>query len=83
MISSKHQIKQLYNCKILREEKILSEDLWVRNGKIVDPKTIFYEEKVKPDITIDCNGFLISPGFIDIQINGNQYLNSFQQYYCL
>ncbi|XP_076249833.1 N-acetylglucosamine-6-phosphate deacetylase [Calliopsis andreniformis] len=63
-------LKQFYNCQILRDHKILIEDLWVRNGKIVDPEKIFYDEKIKPDIKIDCNGALISPGYIDLQING-------------
>ncbi|XP_043584098.1 N-acetylglucosamine-6-phosphate deacetylase [Bombus pyrosoma] len=63
-------LKQFYNCCILREGKILNEDLWVRDGKVVDPEKIFYDEKVKPHIRIDCNGALISPGYIDLQING-------------
>lgn len=63
-------LKQFYNCCILREGKILNEDLWVRDGKVVDPEKIFYDEKIKPHIKIDCNGALISPGYIDLQING-------------
>ncbi|XP_032680664.1 N-acetylglucosamine-6-phosphate deacetylase isoform X3 [Odontomachus brunneus] len=63
-------LKQFYNCKILREGKIQLENLWVRNGKIVNPEKIFYDEKIIPDVRIDCNGALISPGFIDLQING-------------
>ncbi|XP_053995973.1 N-acetylglucosamine-6-phosphate deacetylase [Hylaeus anthracinus] len=63
-------LKQFYNCRILRDGKISIEDLWVRDGKIVDPAKIFYDEKIKPDIKIDCDGALISPGYIDLQING-------------
>ncbi|XP_043261782.1 N-acetylglucosamine-6-phosphate deacetylase isoform X2 [Colletes gigas] len=63
-------LKQFHNCQILRDSKILIEDLWVRDGKIVDPEKIFYDEKVKPDVRINCNGALISPGYIDLQING-------------
>ncbi|XP_017760179.1 PREDICTED: N-acetylglucosamine-6-phosphate deacetylase [Eufriesea mexicana] len=63
-------LKQFYNCSILRDGQILNEDLWIRNGKIVDPEKIFYDEKIKPNIKIDCNGALISPGYIDLQING-------------
>ncbi|XP_031848829.1 N-acetylglucosamine-6-phosphate deacetylase [Nomia melanderi] len=63
-------LKQFYNCRILRNGKIWFEDLWVRNGKIVDPEKIFYDEKIKPNIKIDCKGALISPGYIDLQING-------------
>ncbi|XP_043529457.1 N-acetylglucosamine-6-phosphate deacetylase [Frieseomelitta varia] len=63
-------LKQFYNCWVLRNGKILNEDLWVRDGKIVDPEKIFYDEKIKPHVRIDCNGALISPGYIDLQING-------------
>lgn len=63
-------LKQFHNCRILRDGKILNEDLWVRDGKIVNPEKIFYDEKIMSDIRIDCNGALISPGYIDLQING-------------
>ncbi|XP_017880269.2 N-acetylglucosamine-6-phosphate deacetylase-like, partial [Ceratina calcarata] len=63
-------LKQFYNCCILRDGQILEEDLWVRNGKIVNPEKIFYDEKIQPDIRINCSGALISPGYIDLQING-------------
>lgn len=35
------------NCRILRNHKIITEDLWVRNGKIIDPEVIFFDEKRK------------------------------------
>lgn len=44
--------------------------MWVRNGKIINPKNVFFDEKVRADKNINCFGALISPGFIDIQING-------------
>ncbi|XP_003703368.1 N-acetylglucosamine-6-phosphate deacetylase [Megachile rotundata] len=66
----KQILKQFYNCWILRDGKILKEDLWVRDGRIVNPEKIFYDEKIKPNISIDCNEALISPGYIDLQING-------------
>lgn len=68
--STKASLKQFHNCRILRHGNILLEDLWVRDGKIIDPEKIFYDEKVEPDVRIDCKGALISPGFIDVQING-------------
>lgn len=61
---------KLFNCNILRNGKIIKEDLWVRNGKIVDPEKIFYDEKIDPDDKIDCQNCIISPGYIDVQING-------------
>lgn len=64
------KLYQFHNCKILRNSKIYNDDLWVRNAKIVDPQKVFYDEKITADEKIDCNGSLISPGFIDLQING-------------
>lgn len=49
---------------------LVSKDLWVRDGKILDPLHLFYEERKGADIIIDCSDLIISPGFIDIQING-------------
>lgn len=63
-------LKRFSNCQILRAGEILKEDLWVRDGKFVDPEKIFYDEKIQPNQTIDCKGALISPGYIDVQING-------------
>ncbi|KAJ8676646.1 hypothetical protein QAD02_012433 [Eretmocerus hayati] len=68
--STKSVLKQFYNCKILRHSSILPEDLWVRDGVIIDPEKIFYDERRQPTIRVDCNGAVISPGFIDVQING-------------
>lgn len=63
------------NCKILRNHKIIPEDIWVRNGKIVNPEKVFFDEKVQADTVINCNGNLIAPGFIELQING-KFLNN-------
>lgn len=67
---------KFYNCSILRNGKLIKEDLWVRNGKIVDPEKIFYDEKIDAETLINCQGALISPGYIDVQING-EYLSIF------
>lgn len=63
-------LTQFYNCRILRDHQIIEEHLWIENGKIVDPEKVFYDEKRVADFRIDCQGKLIAPGFIDIQING-------------
>lgn len=42
----------------------------MRDGKILNPEKIFYDEKVDSNVKIDCAGSFISPGFIDLQING-------------
>ncbi|XP_005105202.1 N-acetylglucosamine-6-phosphate deacetylase [Aplysia californica] len=61
---------QYLNCSILRAGQLQREDLWVRNGKIMNPEVLFFVEKVTADVKIDCKGLIISPGFIDVQING-------------
>ncbi|KAG1692617.1 N-acetylglucosamine-6-phosphate deacetylase [Nymphon striatum] len=70
MPASNSALTQFYNCRLIRNNKIIKDDLWVRNGNIVNPEPIFFEEKVSPDVKIDCHGCLIAPGYIDIQING-------------
>lgn len=62
---------QFTNCKLVRNGKIITnDDLWVRNGKIVDPEKIFFDEKQQSHVKVDCKSSLISAGFIDLQING-------------
>ncbi|XP_010863352.1 N-acetylglucosamine-6-phosphate deacetylase [Esox lucius] len=63
-------ITQFVNCRILREHKLQREDLWVREGKILDPEKLFFDEKGSADQRVDCEGLIIAPGFIDVQING-------------
>lgn len=63
-------LTQFKNCQLLRHHQIIRDDLWVRNGKIVDPEKVFFDEKNTADAVIDCKNAIISPGFIDIQING-------------
>ena len=61
---------QFRNCRILRNHKIYRDDLWVRDGKIVDPEKVFFDERKVADIQVDCDDSIIAPGFIDVQING-------------
>lgn len=63
-------LTQFKNCHLVRNHKIVIDDLWVRNGKIVDPEKVFFDEKNTADKVIDCQNAIIAPGFIDIQING-------------
>ena len=49
---------------------LVKGDVWVRDGVIIDPLKLFYTEKRKPDCVINCSELIVSPGFIDIQING-------------
>ncbi|XP_078684510.1 N-acetylglucosamine-6-phosphate deacetylase-like isoform X2 [Branchiostoma floridae x Branchiostoma belcheri] len=63
-------IYQFYNCRILKDGKLQREDLWIRDGKILNPEKLFFDEKGYADVRIDCKNLLISPGYIDVQING-------------
>lgn len=64
------KVIQFVNCKILRNHSIYEDIFLVCGGKIIDPEKVFFEEKRKPDIIIDLKGCIVSPGFIDVQING-------------
>ena len=74
MLDKRSSLQQFCNCQILRNSQILKEDLWVRDGKVINPEKIFYDEKVVPDLVFDCRGSLISPGYIDLQMNGKSLL---------
>uniref|UniRef100_A0A8C7VRU3 N-acetylglucosamine-6-phosphate deacetylase n=1 Tax=Oncorhynchus mykiss TaxID=8022 RepID=A0A8C7VRU3_ONCMY len=67
---SKAPITQFVNCRILRDHKLQREDLWVREGRILDPEKLFFDEEGYADQRVDCEGLIIAPGFIDVQING-------------
>jgi N-acetylglucosamine-6-phosphate deacetylase len=71
-VKSDKKLLQFRNCQILRDHAIITEDFWVRNGKIVDPEKVFFDEKISADVQIDCKRALIAPGFIDLQINGKE-----------
>lgn len=69
------KLLQFRNCKILRDHAIITEDFWVRDGKIVDPEKVFFDEKISANVQIDCKGALIAPGFLDLQINGKESIS--------
>ena len=58
------------NCRVIRDHDIIREDVWVRDGKVLDPRDIFWGERLTADVDIDCHNLIFSPGFIDLQING-------------
>ena len=61
---------KLTNCRLVRNGCLIKDDLVFRNGIILDPEHVFYVEKKKSDLDIDCNNLIIAPGFIDTQLNG-------------
>lgn len=48
----------------------VSEDLWVENGEILNPERVFFDGRRAAGAQIDCGGAIVSPGFVDIQVNG-------------
>lgn len=70
MANNQQPLIQFTNCRLLREHRLIEEDLWVRDGRIVDPEKIFFDERRLADRKVDCDGAIISAGFIDLQING-------------
>ena len=62
---------------VVRGGKLVKSDVWVREGKVIDPQTMFYDERRLPDRVINCEGFIVAPGFIDIQINGKSSTKQF------
>ncbi|XP_014675958.1 PREDICTED: putative N-acetylglucosamine-6-phosphate deacetylase [Priapulus caudatus] len=68
--SNKSEIVQFRNCRILRHHQLLWEDLWIRDGRILNPEHLFYIEKGYADVQVDCGGQILASGFIDVQING-------------
>lgn len=68
--SCSHKLVRFSNCTLLRNHQIICDDLWVRDGKILNPEKVFFDERIRADVIVDCCGLLIVPGFIDVQING-------------
>jgi N-acetylglucosamine-6-phosphate deacetylase len=71
MLSSPH-ITRFTNGLLLSDNGLVEGDLLVdgQTGKILRPQSAFYESHLTPSATIDLDGKIISPGFIDVQLNG-------------
>lgn len=61
---------QFTNCRLVRNHKLITDDLWIRNGIIVNPEPIFFDEKAEAHKKYDCKNAIIAAGYIDLQING-------------
>lgn len=66
------RITKFTNCRLLRGDELVDEDLWVSsgNGKILRSQEVFYEHRMVPDDIVDLGGCILSPGLIDCQLNG-------------
>ncbi|KAI0251117.1 hypothetical protein BJV78DRAFT_1126814, partial [Lactifluus subvellereus] len=61
------------NCLLPSEDgSLVEQNLWIdeRRGIVLDSQKTFYLRKQRPDRVINMEGNIVSPGFIDIQING-------------
>ncbi|KAK3303344.1 carbohydrate esterase family 9 protein [Chaetomium strumarium] len=65
-------ITKLTNCRLVRGDELVWDDVWVSSatGKIIRSQAAFYDELIMPDEVIDLGGRIVSPGFIDCQLNG-------------
>ncbi|KAI9756120.1 MAG: hypothetical protein M4579_004007 [Chaenotheca gracillima] len=70
--ASKDGIIKFTNCRLVREDNIVEQDLWVSavTGKIIRSQEAFYDHHTVPDTVVDLGGRLVAPGFIDVQVNG-------------
>ncbi|KAH7139430.1 N-acetylglucosamine-6-phosphate deacetylase [Dendryphion nanum] len=60
------------NCRLAKGDELINEDLWISSitGKILNGQETLYENRTAPDRVIDLGGRILSPGFIDVQLNG-------------
>lgn len=62
-------ITRLTNVRLVRDQQLESGDLWIQNGKFIDAparcELIHFDYQ-----TVDGNGNIVAPGFIDLQVNG-------------
>ncbi|KAF9631421.1 putative n-acetylglucosamine-6-phosphate deacetylase protein [Lasiodiplodia theobromae] len=65
-------ITKFTNCRIVKDDQLVYEDLWFSSvtGKVLRSQEIFYEHQLVPDRVIDLGGRIVSPGFLDVQLNG-------------
>jgi N-acetylglucosamine-6-phosphate deacetylase len=65
-------ITKLTNCRLVRGDALVWEDVWISSatGKIVRSQSAFYDELTMPDEVINLGGRIVSPGFIECQLNG-------------
>jgi N-acetylglucosamine-6-phosphate deacetylase len=65
-------ITKLTNCRLLRGDELVWDDVWVSSvtGTIIRSQSAFYDELIMPDEVVDLGGRIVSPGFIECQLNG-------------
>lgn len=60
------------NCLLVKGNELVQEDLWISSvsGKILNGQEILYGHRTAPDNIVDLGGRILSPGLIDVQLNG-------------
>ncbi|KAG5726945.1 putative N-acetylglucosamine-6-phosphate deacetylase, partial [Termitomyces sp. T112] len=61
------------NCLIpLEDGSLVEQDVWFdeKRGVILDAQKTFFSRRERPSRIVDLHGNILSPGFIDIQLNG-------------
>ena len=66
------KVIKLRNCRLAVGDSLVWRDLLVsqKTGKILDPQAAFFEQHITPTDVHDVGGRIVSPGFIDVQLNG-------------
>ena len=72
--NSHNRVIKFTNARVFLKGKFRREDLWVRDGRVIDPASRFWEaatfSEYACDLIVDCEGHILCPGFIDLQCNG-------------
>lgn len=65
-------ITKFTNCRLLRGQALVNEDLWVSSltGTILSSQATFFDGGILPDQVVDLEGRIVSPGLLDVQLNG-------------
>ncbi|KAI0821138.1 Metallo-dependent hydrolase [Irpex lacteus] len=72
-MSSQNGLICFTNCLLPTEDgSLVEKDLWIDEvrGVVLDAQKTFFKRRQRPDRVIDLGGNILSPGYLDIQING-------------
>ena len=68
------RVIKVTNVRVLKDHKLVDDDLWICGGVVIDPMKRFWEahttKEFAADEVIDGGGRIVAPGFLDLQING-------------
>ncbi|KAK6378672.1 N-acetyl-glucosamine-6-phosphate deacetylase [Lithohypha guttulata] len=75
------RLTKFTNGLLLQDDHLIAGDLWISSdsGKIISPQSAFYGSGSTPDLVLDLKGKIVSPGFIEAQLNGYSGLDFAKQ----